>query len=240
MASFGNGYGSECHLLRYLGRHRERLHTAICEATGATDVRWLDFPFVASWPDPKGGSRVKGGSRWPDVEWLSLDFLPRDSEVVRDWRERWPHGGGIMNWDAVGQVEVGGVWEWLLVEAKGHLSEIKSDCSASAAPSIERIERTLAETKAALGAPPNADWLRGYYQYANRLAVLHHLDRHDVGARLMFIYFCGDFRPDAFECPQDESGWADALAAQEAHLHLRKHHALAPRVHKLFLPVWEE
>ncbi len=117
---------------------------------------------------------------------------------------------------------------------------MNSDCSASAAPSIERIEHTLAETKAALGAPPNADWLRGYYQYANRLAVLHHLDRHDVGARLMFIYFCGDVRPDAFECPQDESGWADALAAQEAHLHLRKHHALAPRVHKLFLPVWEE
>lgn len=53
MAKFGNGYGSECHLLRYLGRHRKRLDAAVCEVTGATGVHWLDFPFASVWPDPQ-------------------------------------------------------------------------------------------------------------------------------------------------------------------------------------------
>ncbi len=233
MARFGNGYGSECHLLRYLGRHRARLNEAVCGLTGANDVRWLDFPFAASWPDSKSNSK------WPDVEWLSLDFLQRDSEVVQDWRERWPHGSGIMNWDAVGQVNIDGVSEWLLVEAKGHLNEINSDCTATSPRSIELIEHTLADTKAALGAPANAEWMRAYYQYANRLAVLHHLNQHNVGARLMFIYFCGDVRPDNSPCPKNEAEWEQALLAQERHLQLPNDHPLAHRVHKLFLPVWE-
>lgn len=82
MASFGNGYGSECHLLRYLGRHRGRLDAAVAQASGATDIHWLDFPFAGTWPDPRGSCR------WPDTEWLSLDFLPKGSEVVGDWRSR--------------------------------------------------------------------------------------------------------------------------------------------------------
>ena len=180
---------------------------SVCETTGAANVRWLDFPFAEKWPDPKGGRR------WPDVEWLSLDILPRDSQVVRDWRERWPHSSGVMNWDAVDQVEIDGTWEWLLVEAKGNLAEIKSDCTASSSRSLERIERTLTETRAALNAPLDTDWLRGYYQYANRLAVLHHLDQHSFGAHLLFIYFCGEIRPDGVVCPQDAAGWAAALAA---------------------------
>ena len=229
MASFGNGYGSECHLLRYLGRHRVVLDEAVCAATGATAVRWLDFPFSRSWT---------GGKNWPDSEWLGLDFLPADSAVVGDWRARWPHGSGIMNWDAVGEVEVNGAWDWLLVEAKGHLREITSSCTAKSPDSINRIGRTLDETKATLGAPPDADWLNGYYQYANRLAVLHHLDRHGIGAQLLFLYFCGDIRRDSFVCPADEAEWHPALVAQYAHLGLAPDYPFVGRVHNLFLPVW--
>ena len=36
-------YGSEWHLLRYLGRHRHRLHHQIREATGGDVVDWLDY-----------------------------------------------------------------------------------------------------------------------------------------------------------------------------------------------------
>ena len=233
MASFGNGYGSECHLLRYLGRHRARLNKAVQGVTGGIDVRWLDFPFSALWPN----SVHKG--QWPDSEWLSLEFLPQDSAVVQNWRERWPHGSGVMNWDAVGEVKIDNEWEWILIEAKGHLGEIKSNCAASAPRSIELINNTLSETKAALGAPQDVDWRNGYYQYANRLAVLHHLESHGVGARLIFIYFCGDVRPDKFVCPMDAAGWSKALSAQENHLGIPKFHPIAHRIHKLFLPVGE-
>jgi hypothetical protein len=234
MARFGNGFGSECHLLRYLGRHRDRLRAAICEAIGVSDVRWLDFPFAPTWPS------LKRESQWPDAEWLGLDFLQQESEVVRDWRKRWPHGSGIMNWDAVGQVKLGRAWEWLLVEAKAHLGEIQSDCGATSKTSRERIEQTLNETKAALGAPAEADWQRGYYQFANRLAILHHLTQHGVAAHLLFIYFCGDIRRARIECPQNKAGWALVLAEQDKHLGLLRQHALSARVNKLFLPVWEK
>jgi len=59
---FGNGYGSECHLLRYLGRHRDRLNAEVCRETGGSDVRWLDFPFAKTWPGKKGSRQ------WPDAE----------------------------------------------------------------------------------------------------------------------------------------------------------------------------
>lgn len=232
MAHFGNGYGSECHLLRYLGRHRERLDAVVCDAIGAGKVRWLDFPFAQTWPNEKAPDQ------WPDAEWLSLNFLRQDSAVVREWRDRWPHGRGVMNWDAVGEVEIAGQHDWLLVEAKAHLGEIKTDCGAESDNSKKRITRVFDETKKALGAHPAADWMKRYYQFANRLAVLHHLIRHNIGAHLLFIYFCGDRQRGRATCPLDELGWRDALIAQDAHIGLPARHPLASRIHKLFLPVW--
>lgn len=232
MARFGNGYGSECHLFRYLGRHRERLNTAVCDAIGADALHWLDFPFQPIWPSKKAPEQ------WPDAEWLSLDFLPQESPVVREWRERWPHGRGVMNWDAVGEVEISGQREWLLVEAKAHLGEIRTDCGAESDNSKKRIARVFDETKKALGAASEADWMKRYYQYANRLAVLHHLSRHNISAHLLFVYFCGDRPRGRATCPRDESGWRDALIAQDDHIGLPARHALSLRIHKLFLPVW--
>ena len=198
MAKFGNGYGSECHLLRYLGRHQEALRSAVCGAVAsASDVRWLDFPFAASWPgdDPK--------SHWPDAEWKSLAFLQEENPgVVRAWKECWPHGSGVMNWDAVGQIKVNGTWEWLLVEAKSHTGEIESD-SGAGDKSKRKIESVFKDVKYTLNVPQTADWLTKYYQYANRLAVLHHLDTHSV-KRLLFIYFCVMFgvSPQSKDCPR--------------------------------------
>lgn len=53
MGMMGDGYGSECHLLRYLGRHRAFLDQRVLEVTGATAIEWLDYPFDRSrtWQD---------------------------------------------------------------------------------------------------------------------------------------------------------------------------------------------
>lgn len=233
MAKFGNGYGSERHLLRYLGRHRKLLDGSIRkQIASATEVRWLDFPFAKSW------SGKTPESRWPDAEWRSLDFLrATNPAVVDDWKQRWPHGSGVVNWDAVGEIKVAQEWEWLLVEAKSHTGELRSNCDAKAANSLQQIDCVFEEVKRCLGVPQAAGWKKSYYQYANRLAVLHHLEKHGVKARFLFIYFCGDVFPNR-NCPKDEAGWDAALTAQENHLALPQKHALADRIHKLFLPVW--
>ncbi len=72
LAEIGNGYGSECHMLRNLGRHRELLDFAVREAVGCQAVRWRDLPF-----DRK--------SAWKDGEWKGLDFLAADSPARRTW-----------------------------------------------------------------------------------------------------------------------------------------------------------
>jgi len=225
MAEIGKGYGSEWHLLRYLERNRAALSTAVREAIGCDAVEWLDGPIAS------GKTRER-------AEWTGLDFLPADSPARTAWTDFWPQRGNPPNWDAVGRATAAWQSEWLLVEAKAHLGEIQSSCGAKTSGGRPLIERALAETKAALGVPAERDWLSGYYQYCNRVAVLQFLTRQGVPARLLFLYFTGDRFPDgAADCPADAKGWKPALAAQAAHVGLPEGHPLSDRIHTLFLPV---
>ena len=65
MAEMGDGYGSECHLLRFLGRHRERFNEMVSAKIGSDAVRWIDFHFDRN-------------KRWMDGERKGLDFLDPD------------------------------------------------------------------------------------------------------------------------------------------------------------------
>jgi hypothetical protein len=227
MAEIGMGYGSECHLLRYLGRHRELLDQRVSEVTGADAVSWLDYPF-----DP---SRT-----WLDGELKGLDFLAPDHALHGEWRQAWPQRGNPPNWDAVARIGRGGASEWLLVEAKANVQELQSSCQASPSGGRPLIARTLVAAKAALGVAADRDWLNGYYQYCNRVAVLEFLNRHRVPSRLLFIYFLGDRGDAGRACPADAAGWRAALDAQSAHVGLPQAHPLADRVHQLFLDVCPE
>jgi hypothetical protein len=220
MGNIGNGYGSECHLLRYLGRHRNLLDEAIIAQTGGRAIAWQDFGF-----DPEtslGDGELKG-----------LDFLP-EGAVKEKWRLFWPQRGNQPNWDAVGILEHGPVREWLLVEAKANVEELKSSCAAKDGKGRRRIVDALRLTKEALSIPPDRDWLNGYYQLANRIAVLQFLKSMGEPARLVLIYFVGD-RNVAATCPGTAEHWSRPLARQEGHLGLSSDHHLSDRIHKVFL-----
>jgi hypothetical protein len=227
MAEMGDGYGSECHLLRFLGRHRKWFNEAVCAEIGADTVGWIDFHF----------DRTK---RWMDSERKGLDFLPDAHPALTGWASFWPSRGNAPNWDAVGDATFQGRHEWLLVEAKAHIRELVSDCQAREV-SLSTITRALEQTKKALGVSTDRDWLQRYYQFANRLTILNFLHENGVAARLLFVYFVGDNfdRASAYkaECPQDEVGWAAALSVQAQWLGLDRAHPLSNYVHKLFVPV---
>jgi hypothetical protein len=224
MGKIGLGYGSEWHLLWYLGRHRTELSVLVRQLTGADRVEWLDFPV-----------RKNAGKHF-DEEWKGLDFLDNASILSR-WRAFWPQGSGIQNWDAIARLTMRDRDEWLLVEAKGHCAEIVSRCGAKPEGGRGRIEKALEATKRELGVEKSRDWLTGYYQFCNRLAVLKFLREQGVAARLLFIYFTSDSTPGR-DCPADEAGWRAALEAQATHVGLPAVHPLADRLHKLFLPVF--
>ena len=222
MGKIGYGYGSEWHLLWYLGRHRSRLNREVRRVTGAERVEWLDF--------------VHSESDTIDAEWKGLAFI-QDDALQSAWGEFWPQGAGIHHWDAVAQIDVSGPQEWLLVEAKAHTYEVQSDCGAKPHGGRDQIRRALDQTKSALQVQSSCDWMNGYYQFCNRVAVLHFLQSHGVPAHLLVVYFTGDSGP-ARECPLDESGWQAAIAAQDAHVGLPEEHALSGRIHRLFLPAF--
>jgi hypothetical protein len=229
MSTIGYGYGSEWHLLRYLGYHREYLSQRILETTGGNALHWLDFKFSPANVPLKDDGELSG-----------LEFIT-DESVRENWKTFWPPRGNAQNWDAVARIQVNGTGEWLLVEAKSHLGEIKSSCAAKNPKSLQTILAALQATSHTFSRQPKPieNWLTPFYQYANRLAVLHFLMREcqpAIKARLLFIYFYGENRENA-QCPQNEQEWRTAIFQINEWLGVEKSSALADRIHTLFLPV---
>jgi hypothetical protein len=246
VGKMGIGYGSEFHLLRYLGYHRHKLNRAVEEKTGGRVSDWLDSGF--------------GGKEKPDKEWKGVDFVDSAPDVKSAWVKFWPQTGNVPNWDAVGRLESNSGVEYLLVEAKAHAEELRSSCLAKKEARLGEISNALKATKEgglekikdALKATIKAngftadveDWLSPYYQYANRLAHLHFLVEHGIPARLVFIYFYGDNwgakklsngKPP--NCPKQAQQWDAYLKDVHERLGMNGHSKLEQRVHSLFLPV---
>jgi hypothetical protein len=218
------GYGSDWHLLRFLGYHRGLLDQRILKAVGGDSIAWFDFGFSKS-------------EFWLDAQVKGLRFLNSGDPALTAWKQWWPQSGNSHNWDAVGQVRFGDVKEWLLVEAKAHLGELRADCKAVSPHSKYIIQSAFAETKQALGVPKDRDWMHEYYQFCNRVAALHFLNEHNVPSRLLWVYFVGDQGDGVRVCPADREGWQESLRAQDEHVGLPKGHRLENRIHKLFLPI---
>lgn len=226
------GYGSEWHMLRFLGRHRAHLTKEVLAVTGGDALEWLDFGFTPG---------ISRSDSYGDSEITGLEFLSPTDPARLAWGLWWPQRGAVHHWDAVGIHTHKGVHEWLLVEAKGNIEELESHCGAKPASEgggRDRIEGCLAATRATLGItgiPPD-HWLSPYYQYANRLAMLHFLSTEKVPARLLFIYFVGDSTENV-HCPSSAAEWAAPLQKMKDHLGLPKSGPLLPHIHELFLPV---
>jgi len=224
MGRIGHGYGSEWHLLHWLGRHRAELSRRVGAAIGGAvnPGDWLDFPTTSSGGAPK------------TMEWKGIDFLRPNPPVERAWAAFWPQRGNAHNWDAVARV--GDEPEWLLVEAKAHVGELASSCGASPRGGLPAIQAALDSCKRHLGVGAAHDWTTGYYQHANRVAALHFLQQQGIPARLLFVYFLGE-RRRGWQCPKTEADWRPALVTQDGHLGLNRPHPLSSRIHDLFLPV---
>lgn len=255
MGTIGYSYGSEWHLLRFLGYHRDDFNRHVQGAVpGGRVLDWLPAryetegarinrpPFTPVF-DVKKGEYVRR-PRILDAEWKGIRFLPDDEHrrVLKAWKDYWPQRGNQPNWDAIGRVDIDGESHWLLVEAKSHIKETISECGASDRGGRGKIREAFRSTAAHMGVEPDVDrWMSPYYQHANRLAVLSFLIREGIKARLIFVYFLGDRFPEgrAETCPATAEGWAPRLDAMERHIGWTEagQNGLFPHVHKAFIPV---
>lgn len=207
------GYGSEFHLLRYLGRHRNKMDTAILDVLGTKkgSINWFDFSFL---PKDKKGIY--------DAEFVGIDFLrssDRFTHIKERWEKAWPSKQYAMNWDAIGRTSEG---EWLLVEAKAHLAELISDSKAGE-ESLEKIEKRFKKVKDYFSVTTTSDWTKRYYQKANRLLFLHFLLNQGIPCKLIFIYFLNGYeRKDDDRSIRSIQEWKRILEEQDIYLGIEK------------------
>lgn len=241
MSKIGYTYGSEWHLLRYLGYHRDALDRAVRRSIPYSSVpRWLDWGF-----ERRLTAVEKGPPRFLDDEFAGVDFLtaPEQDRLRTPLRGFWPCTGNLPNWDAIARLNIGGEPSWLIVEAKSHLGELNSICKAKARDvggGRDQIIQAFRDTQQALGVGKDAEaWLGPFYQFSNRLAFLNFFLREGVPVHLLCIYFLGDRFPGGrgVFCPETEPEWQTALAVMEQHVGWQPDGLLSGLVHKLFLPV---
>ncbi len=146
------------------------------------------------------------------AEYRDQAFLQRLGVTLecRNLASFWPSNGP--QWDALGKTCRGDV---LLVEAKAHVGELKSDCGACPA-SLTQIQESLAEAGRYFQTTKTIEWSTTYYQYANRLAHLYLLrELNRLPAWLIFLYFVN---AEEVGGPKSNDGWRPAIEAVHAHL----------------------
>ena len=231
MSKIGYGYGSEWHLLRYLGYHRNYLNSILLKETNGININWSDFPFTN-----------KNKPFKEERELIGIEF--EDSrDCINKWKEFWPQTGTPPNWDAIGKLYLPNHTEWLLVEAKSHITELETSCSAKN-EGLGKIINAFKETQKSfrINNTPIGNWLSPYYQYCNRLAVLHFFMRvcePAIPAHLIFIYFIGD-KYQGKQCPLNMEEWYDILNKMYQKIGFVEKNLsgdLSTRIHNIFLPI---
>lgn len=210
MAKLGLGYGSEFHLLRFLGRHRNHLDKQILSAIGESNLKieWLDYNFNPN-------------AKITDKEFIGIEFLKnhKDYKVLKEsWNDYWPSSNNAQNWDAICYIDN----KWILVEAKANKKEIYS--SSTASPNSQKfISERFKEIKKKYSIPDNSDWLKDYYQKANRILFLEYLKNNGIEAKLLFIYFVNGFMKNGKQFGvKSEPDWKLIINKQDKYLGIDK------------------
>ena len=142
------------------------------------------------------------------------DFLgiTPDKHTFAFWPARQPQ------WDGIAIGRYSGIL--YLFEAKSHLKETKTDCSASSEISRKQISETMWQV--ANGVYDLKDrsvfeyyWMNNYYQLANRLTFLHKMKELSVNARfyddvkLVLLNFVNDPTWEKKERVSSAGQWTD-------------------------------
>ncbi len=181
-----------------------------------------------------------------EIEWLSP--LERDSFAeYRDgqfleclgacldrWqlKDFWPRSGP--RWDGLARTSGGRL---LLLEAKANIPEFDSEPTRATGTSLEKIKKSLVETREFLKVKSETDWSRCFYQYTNRLAHLYLLrELNSLPAYLVFVYFVGDTTVHGRD-PVSREGWEAATALVTKHLGIPNTRWVSESVRDVYIDV---
>jgi hypothetical protein len=186
--------------------------------------------------------KVKWNIKWKSplkrkeyAEYRDEDFLKALGlkHLISSLTAFWPPFGP--QWDGLGTAKPNYVF---LLEAKSHVKEIvSSPTGAKDRESLEKIRKSLRETKEYVRSASVADWSSYFYQYTNRLAHLYFLRTlQKVEAYLIFLYFIGD-KIGSTRGPQTKEEWLSALEVMKVYLGVNKKHRLNKYILDVFIHV---
>lgn len=199
MAQIGYGYGSEYHLMRFLGHHRHLFEDIIRKVLNEQDGQfdWLDFEFENPMNSISGDKELKGisflGKIIPEAKFNEVNKEYHSYKINRidNWQ----------NWDAI--FTLNGII--YLVEAKAHVSELSSDGTHGGKSSREILSffnKELLEGLRLKGYNVTSDekvLLGDYYQLVNRLATAAFLNNNGVKTKCLYIYFTNGYNKRTVE-----------------------------------------
>jgi hypothetical protein len=168
---------------------------------------------------------VKADDHWmpqgfEDVAEAQLHYAPRllpvdgHGQALESWWLAEANRASVTpNWDIAGTCRVDGENGLLLVEAKAHFDELKSNdhCAAGSKRNLERIDEAILEANQALNMV-RAGWNlshKSHYQLCNRFAWSWKLA--NLGVPIILVYL-GFLRANEMRDPlPDEQSWKTAL-----------------------------
>ena len=162
--------------MRFLGHHRNLLEETIRKTIGINDgsFYWFDFDFADR------EQMISGDSEMCGLSFLKkkIPEISRVCDKVKEYAwnfDRWQY------WDAVFLLK----GEIYFVEAKAHKDEIKSgNKKHGGSHSQEIFEFMKSQYEYA-----TEEWLKDYYQFANRLSTVSLLNSSGISCKLVNIYF---------------------------------------------------
>jgi hypothetical protein len=107
--------------------------------------------------------------------------------------------------------------KWIIVEAKAHVGELKSDCQAKN-ESLNIINRAFEKTQKRFNISTQNRWSKEYYQLANRLAFINFMLANEIRCSLLNIYFINGWYKDADKNVLDKKTWEEKIDAEYAYL----------------------
>lgn len=182
--------GSQYQLQKYVNEHSTEFNNAVLQASPSL-LSFINKELIFEWNSPL---KDDGFYEYQD-DFLKTAIeneveLSKQEQLLRQyWTRRGPVWDGLAI--VVGKDDRKGL---ILVEAKAHVNETYSQMKATADDSINKIKKTIHETKTAFGSSGSEDvWLKEYYQLANRLSFLYILnEKLNIPTWLVLCNFVDD------------------------------------------------
>ena len=178
--------------MRFLGHHREQFEqyiTSVLDEKG--QFKWLDFGFESPNSSISGDKEIKGlfflRNLCPIEQYDSIieEYHSYKIGKIDSWQ----------NWDAIFTLND----TLYIVEAKAYPSEISSGHQEHGNKSKKEILRFFQDQLIAYHIDITSEWLKDYYQLANRLATVALINKHGIKAKCLYIYFTHGFNKRVLE-----------------------------------------